>query len=118
MLSGLDGLRVPGNLFSTVNGWLARMPATGNRQPCMIRSSRRRFGGSLYDAISASSRIDMRTISTTIDIDATPGEVWSVLGDLASYHEWNPFIREAVGRLAAGETLTMRTFPANGRPRL
>jgi uncharacterized protein YndB with AHSA1/START domain len=37
----------------------------------------------------------MRTISATVDISATPEQVWAVLADLPAYQEWNPFIRSA-----------------------
>ncbi|MFC6015817.1 SRPBCC family protein [Plantactinospora solaniradicis] len=58
----------------------------------------------------------MRQISTQIDIDATPVEVWAVLVDFSRYPDWNPFIREASGRVQVGEILTLRMFPIDGRP--
>ena len=45
----------------------------------------------------------MRTMSAAIDIDATPAEVWAVLTDLSSYHEWNPLFVEADGTVAEGK---------------
>ncbi len=57
----------------------------------------------------------MRAISATIDIAATPQQVWAVLADLDSYPQWNPFIRSASGQLAEGATLTLRLVPAQGR---
>ena len=50
----------------------------------------------------------MRTISTTVDIAATPQQVWAVLADLDAYPQWNPFIRSASGQVAEGATLTLR----------
>jgi Polyketide cyclase / dehydrase and lipid transport len=35
----------------------------------------------------------MRTISASVDISASPQEVWAVLADLDSYGDWNPFIQ-------------------------
>jgi hypothetical protein len=57
----------------------------------------------------------MRTISASVDIAASPEEVWAVLADLGSYGQWNPFIRSASGRLAVGEKLTLRMVPSQGR---
>ena len=54
-------------------------------------------------------------LATTIDIDATPEDVWAVLSDLPSYPSWNPFIREASGQLAAGERLDVTMQPDGGR---
>jgi hypothetical protein len=48
------------------------------------------------------------TIATTIDIDAAPERVWSVLTDLPAYREWNPFIVGASGTVAVGETLSLQ----------
>jgi hypothetical protein len=56
----------------------------------------------------------MREIRTEIDIDAPADVVWRVLTDFPAYDSWNPFIREAVGVVAAGERLTVR-MDAGGR---
>jgi hypothetical protein len=48
------------------------------------------------------------TIRTAVEIDAPPARVWRVLVDLPAYREWNPFIVEASGTVAAGETLALR----------
>jgi hypothetical protein len=57
----------------------------------------------------------MRTISASVDIAASPEEVWAVLAELGSYGQWNPFIQSAAGRLAVGEKLTLRLVPSQGR---
>jgi len=55
-------------------------------------------------------------ISTTIEIAATPENVWAVLTDLASYAQWHPMYQAATGHLAAGSTLTITsTHPSTGR---
>jgi hypothetical protein len=58
----------------------------------------------------------MKTMSATIQIDAPPEAVWSVLTDLDRYPEWNPLFRQASGRVAVGNRIMLRTVhPANGR---
>ena len=55
-------------------------------------------------------------ISTTIEIAATPENVWAVLADLASYPEWHPMYQAVTGQLAAGSMLTITsTHPTSGR---
>ena len=55
-------------------------------------------------------------VLTTIEIDATPENVWAVLADLASYPKWHPVYLGVTGQLAAGSTLTITTtHPASGR---
>lgn len=56
------------------------------------------------------------TITSTIDIDAPPAQVWRVLTDLPNYGTWNPFIRESSGELAVGARLTNKLHPSSGRP--
>lgn len=36
----------------------------------------------------------MRRLTTTIEVESTPEEVWEILMDFEAYPEWNPFIRE------------------------
>jgi len=56
-------------------------------------------------------------VSTTIEIAATPENVWAVLADLASYPKWHPMYLAVSGQLAAGSTLTITsTHPTTGRP--
>jgi hypothetical protein len=53
----------------------------------------------------------MRTIDTSIDIDAAPAAVWAVLADTGRYPEWNPFVRSLSGDLHAGARLTVQIGP-------
>jgi hypothetical protein len=57
----------------------------------------------------------MRTIETTIDIDATPETVWETLLDFESYPEWNSFVTEIRGTAREGERLRIRIQPPEGR---
>jgi len=55
-------------------------------------------------------------VSTTIEIDATPENVWAVLADLANYAKWHPVYVGVTGQLAAGSMLTITTtHPKTGR---
>lgn len=54
-------------------------------------------------------------IIETIDIDAPPERVWSVLTDFASYPDWNPFVRRISGDLVTGSRITVRLQPPGGR---
>jgi uncharacterized protein YndB with AHSA1/START domain len=58
----------------------------------------------------------VRTLETEIAIRGTPQQVWSVLIDLKSYPQWNPFIREASGKKEKGYRLKMRISPPDGNP--
>lgn len=58
----------------------------------------------------------MHSISESVDIAASPRQVWSVLANLDAYQDWNPFIQSASGQLTVGSTLTLRLVPAQGRP--
>jgi len=65
----------------------------------------------------------MKSIRSEIDIHAPVVRVWELLSDLASYPDWNPFIRRAEGTLAQGERLRLELQIPDGmrmkiRPRL
>lgn len=55
-------------------------------------------------------------LHTEIEIDATPEAVWTVLTDLRSYPDWNPFITSAEGDVAEGARLVNRLEPPGGKP--
>lgn len=57
----------------------------------------------------------MKTITTTIHINAPPATVWQVLTDLPAYPQWNPLFPEAAGQIAEGDRLTLKTVLAGGR---
>jgi hypothetical protein len=55
-------------------------------------------------------------ITTSIEIAATPENVWAVLADLASYSQWHPVYQSVTGQPAAGSKLTIKTtVPSTGR---
>jgi hypothetical protein len=56
------------------------------------------------------------TIERSIEIDASPAAVWSILTDTGAYPEWNPFITKLAGDFSVGSTLEVRIEPPNARP--
>jgi hypothetical protein len=55
-------------------------------------------------------------LTTSIDIEGTPRQVWRSLTDFASYPLWNPFILDADGACAVGSGLRLRMQAVGGRP--
>lgn len=53
----------------------------------------------------------MRSIETSIRIDATPEAVWEALTDFEAYAEWNPLLTEVTGEARQGARLTVRIDP-------
>ncbi|WP_367390482.1 SRPBCC family protein [Lewinella sp. LCG006] len=47
----------------------------------------------------------MKTISTSILIDAPIASVWAILMNQEAYPQWNPFIQQLKGDLASGNTI-------------
>jgi len=43
-----------------------------------------------------------KAINTTLDIDATPVEIWDVLIDFPAHEKWNPFFARIVGEATVG----------------
>ena len=54
------------------------------------------------------------TLQASIQIKATPQQVWAVLTDTAAYPDWNPFIESSRGELRVGATLTNVMHDATG----
>lgn len=57
----------------------------------------------------------MRSIQTTIDLDATPSTAWTVLTDFPGHAEWNPFMRRIEGEPEVGSRLEVQLTPPGGR---
>ena len=55
----------------------------------------------------------MKRICTTINIQASPEDVWEILSNITEYHTWNPFITRVSGKLQAGELLEMEFKTSN-----
>jgi len=54
----------------------------------------------------------VKTIETTIEISASPKEIWEVLIDFPSHQEWNPFFARIEGQAVEGQQL--RVVARNG----
>jgi hypothetical protein len=52
--------------------------------------------------------VGSRLIKTETLIHASAERVWAEMTDFASFPSWNPFVREAEGRLEPGEQLKIR----------
>lgn len=50
----------------------------------------------------------MLELAVATEIDAAPEAIWAALIDLPRYGAWNPFIRRASGKLAVGESVSVR----------
>ena len=57
----------------------------------------------------------MKELSTEIEFDGTPDEVWAVLADLPAYAEWNPFMKKIRGEPKVGAKLEVRMEPEGER---
>ena len=51
-------------------------------------------------------KVFSRTTSVSIEIDATPSEVWKVLTDIDNYLEWNSTLTFIEGKAIKGEKIT------------
>jgi hypothetical protein len=54
------------------------------------------------------------TLESSIQIQATPQQVWAVLADTADYPTWNPFIVSSGGDVRVGAMLTNVMHDATG----
>lgn len=57
----------------------------------------------------------MKELRSEIEIQAPAERVWQILTDLASFPQWNPFIRRASGTIKTGERLEVSIQPVGGR---
>jgi hypothetical protein len=55
------------------------------------------------------------TIERSIEIDASPAAVWSILTDEGAYPDWNPFMTKLAGEFTVGSKLEVRIEPPAAR---
>lgn len=68
--------------------------------------------GKMYMATAT----NYRHLITSIEIEATPAQVWSVLTDFASFPSWSAFIRRVDGVAALGAGLVVELQPVGMKP--
>ena len=56
-----------------------------------------------------------RVLEHTIDIHATPEQVWEALAGFEAYDGWNPFMRRVAGAPQVGSRLRIELTPPDGR---
>ncbi len=57
----------------------------------------------------------MKTLDTSLDIDAAPERVWAILMDFDAYPAWNPFITSIEGEQRVGGKLRAALTPPGGK---
>jgi hypothetical protein len=57
----------------------------------------------------------MKTVSSTVEINASPERVWGILTDLPGHASWDPFITSMSGSLVAGQELHVTIKPPGSR---
>jgi hypothetical protein len=57
----------------------------------------------------------VKTVEASIEIAAPVERVWSVVSDLDSFRDWNPFMTQASGQLAEGGRLSITIEPPGGK---
>ncbi len=57
----------------------------------------------------------MKELSAEIEIKAPAEQVWRILTDFDKFPEWNPFIRQAKGKVETGARLEVNLQPTGSR---
>ena len=57
----------------------------------------------------------MKSFQATAIIDAPRSTIWSLLTDAPAYPSWNTTVEQVEGRIAAGESITVRVRDRAGR---
>jgi hypothetical protein len=60
----------------------------------------------------------MLHLQTSIQLPVLPAKVWAVLTDFAAYPDWNPFITQASGDWAVGNSVAITAGGMSFKPRV
>lgn len=60
----------------------------------------------------------MLQLTTTIDLPANPERVWAELTNFSAYPDWNPFITQANGDWAEGNTVAITAGGMDFKPKV
>lgn len=53
----------------------------------------------------------MKELKTSIEINASPADVWRILLDFEKYPQWNPFIKSISGSPKSGAKIVVKIHP-------
>ena len=70
-----------------------------------MRTTMKIFAGIVVILVAGWVFAPQQTVTTQVQIAASPQEVWAVLSDFEAYENWNPFLTSIEGNMAVGETL-------------
>ena len=62
--------------------------------------------------------IGKKEIKTSIDIEASPEEVWKILVYFEEYENWNPFIKSVEGNFSVGNKVKIRAGDMRFSPKV
>ncbi|NJK63167.1 MAG: SRPBCC domain-containing protein [Synechococcaceae cyanobacterium SM2_3_1] len=57
----------------------------------------------------------MKEVCQSIEIHASPGQVWGILTEFSQYPNWNPFLTQIEGELKAGSKLLIQVCSPQGQ---
>jgi hypothetical protein len=67
-------------------------------------------------ASTTAGEANVKSLDTSIDIEAPPERVWTILMDFEAYPAWNPFITSIEGERRVGGKLSAQLSPPGGKP--
>jgi len=72
-----------------------------------MKTTMKVFAGIIIILVGGWIFAPQQTVTTEVQIAASPQEVWAVLSDFETFGNWNPFLTSMEGEMTAGEKLTV-----------